>query len=73
MGTKWVALLVAFGLAATAVMANAQEPRGFRTGPAVGQHIPDFEAVDQHGDRQTFDSLKGPNGLLLVFVRSADW
>lgn len=43
------------------------------TGPAVGQKIPPFEAVDQNGKRQTFESLKGPNGLLLLFHRSADW
>ena len=43
------------------------------TGPAVGRKIPPFEAVDQNGKRQTFESLKGPNGLLLLFHRSADW
>jgi len=60
-------------MAATALAASAQQPRGFRTGPAVGEKIPAFEAVDQHGNKQTLDSLKGPNGLMLVFVRSADW
>ena len=44
-----------------------------KTGPAVGAHIPDFEAVDLNGERQTFETLKGPKGLLLTFVRSADW
>ena len=44
-----------------------------KTGPAVGERIPDFEAVDQNGKRQSFDTLKGENGLLLMFVRSADW
>ena len=43
------------------------------TGPAVGERVPDFRAVDQFGRTQTFDSLKGPNGLLLLFHRSADW
>jgi len=44
-----------------------------KTGPAVGAHIPAFEVVDMNGKRQTFETLKGPKGLLLTFVRSADW
>jgi peroxiredoxin len=44
-----------------------------KTGPAVGARIPDFEAVDMDGKRQTFETLKGPKGLVLVFARSADW
>ena len=44
-----------------------------KTGPAVGSKIPPFEAIDQNGAHQTFESLKGPKGLALLFVRSADW
>ncbi len=44
-----------------------------KTGPAVGSHIPEFAATDVNGKRQTFDTLKGPKGLVLVFARSADW
>jgi peroxiredoxin len=44
-----------------------------KTGPAVGARIPQFEAIDQNGNRQTFATLKGPKGLLLLFSRSADW
>ena len=44
-----------------------------KTGPAIGSKIPAFEAIDQNGIRQTFQSLKGPHGLALLFVRSADW
>jgi hypothetical protein len=46
---------------------------GLKTGPEVGGKIPAFEAPDQHGRKQNFDSLKGANGLMLLFVRSADW
>jgi hypothetical protein len=42
-------------------------------GPAVGQAIPMFEASDQQGHPRDFLSLEGPNGLVLVFFRSADW
>lgn len=38
-----------------------------------GDRIPAFELKDQAGQTQTFDSLKGANGLLLMFNRSADW
>ena len=42
-------------------------------GPQLGERIPDFQAVDQHGRSETFESLTGKNGLLLLFYRSADW
>jgi len=47
--------------------------RNVKTGPAVGLRIPSFEATDQNGKRRTFESLRGPKGLVLLFVRSADW
>jgi hypothetical protein len=43
------------------------------TGPAVGATIPAFTAVDQNGRTRSFEDLAGPNGLLLLFHRSADW
>jgi hypothetical protein len=42
-------------------------------GPKVGQKIPAFKASDQFGHQQTLSSLMGPKGLVLLFVRSADW
>jgi len=42
-------------------------------GLAVGQKAPDFSARDQLGRVQTLDSLKGANGTVLLFFRSADW
>jgi hypothetical protein len=46
---------------------------GYATGPDAGQTIPGFSLPDQHGVARTFANLAGPNGLLLVFHRSADW
>jgi peroxiredoxin len=43
------------------------------TGPEIGTHIPQFTASDQTGKQQTFASLRGAKGLVLMFVRSADW
>jgi hypothetical protein len=42
-------------------------------GLAVGQKAPAFSARDQFGRIQTLDSLKGTNGTVLLFFRSADW
>lgn len=64
--------LLLLGALILPMSASAQDP-SFATGPAVGESIPSFSAVDQDGKTQTFDSLKGPSGLLLLFHRSADW
>ena len=44
-----------------------------QTGLEVGARIPDFRAIDQNGKAWDFDALKGPNGAVLLFHRSADW
>ena len=44
-----------------------------RYGLDVGERIPPFEAPDQHGRHRSFESIRGPNGAFLVFIRSADW
>lgn len=46
---------------------------GPEAGPAIGQAVPTFELPDQGGRVQSFASLRGPRGLVLVFFRSADW
>jgi len=42
-------------------------------GLAVGEKAPAFSLHDQNGRTQTLDTLKGPNGAVLLFFRSADW
>jgi hypothetical protein len=42
-------------------------------GLAVGQRAPAFSVRDQFGRVQTLETLKGSNGTVLVFFRSADW
>ncbi len=42
-------------------------------GLAVGQKAPAFSIRDQFGKLQTLDTLKGANGTVLLFFRSADW
>ncbi|MBM3737299.1 MAG: hypothetical protein FJW39_16070 [Acidobacteria bacterium] len=47
--------------------------RNLQTGPEVGRKIPVFRLPDQGGTARDFKSLRGPKGLVLAFVRSADW
>jgi len=42
-------------------------------GPQVGEIVPDFSLPDQNGEIWTRESIMGPRGAMLVFVRSADW
>ena len=44
-----------------------------KLGPQVGAAIPEFQLQDQFGKTQTRESIMGPKGAMLVFVRSADW
>lgn len=42
-------------------------------GLPAGRQAPAFSARDQFGHEQTLDTLRGPKGTVLLFVRSADW
>ena len=53
------------------IKATSIEPMSI--GLAVGQKAPAFSIRDQFGHVQTLDTLKGPNGTVLLFFRSADW
>jgi hypothetical protein len=45
----------------------------YATGLEPGEQIPEFILPDQHDVLRSLANLTGPNGLLLVFHRSADW
>ncbi len=77
---RWIArpasVLAAIATVALVSVGGAQAPQPVDTssiGPKVGDTIPTFDGVDQFGKRQTLDTARGPNGLMLVFFRSADW
>jgi len=70
---KRVLGLGSLGLAVALLAAPAVADEPLATGPEVGTRIPAFEAPDQYGEMQTFEDLRGPEGLLLLFHRSADW
>lgn len=42
-------------------------------GPQKDAPLPILQAPNQLGTTQSFDDLKGKNGLLLFMNRSADW
>jgi hypothetical protein len=42
-------------------------------GIPAGKLAPSFRARDQFAKEQTLSSLMGPNGVVLLFFRSADW
>ena len=42
-------------------------------GPQVGDTVPEFNLPDQNGQMRTLESIKGSNGAMLLFHRSADW
>ena len=39
----------------------------------VGDRAPMFSSRDQFGRTESNATLKGPNGTILLFFRSADW
>lgn len=44
-----------------------------KLGPQVGEIVPEFSLPDQYGEIWTRESIMGPSGAMLVFIRSADW
>ena len=47
--------------------------KDLKSGPGLGAKLPGFSLPDQAGRSRSLASLTGKNGLLLYFVRSADW
>jgi hypothetical protein len=51
----------------------AQRPVSPSVGLEVGQRAPAFALPDQFGHQQSNQTLKGSQGTVLLFFRSADW
>ena len=69
--TMLAALLLGFSTLAAAQPREAVEVASL--GPQVGEQVPGFSLPDQSGQVHSLDSIMGPNGVMLVFYRSADW
>ena len=52
---------------------NVASTEPMSIGLPVGQKAPNFSLRDEFGHVQTLESLKGSNGTVLLFFRSADW
>jgi hypothetical protein len=46
---------------------------GAAIGIETGEKAPSFRLKDQFGREQSNDTLRGTNGTVLLFFRSADW
>jgi hypothetical protein len=66
-------LLLAAVLAAGQTGPARQKIDVSKLGPQVGQQVPDFSLRDQTGRVRNLQSIMGPRGAMLVFLRSADW
>jgi len=61
------------------VFGNAQENSSNKPaispsiGLEVGSNAPAFSFFDQFDHPQSNETLRGPNGTVLLFFRSADW
>ncbi len=66
-------LMLALGTASAATAQAPPLPDVDGLGPQVGDIVPSFSLPDQTGATRDLASLTGPNGLMLVFSRSADW
>ena len=69
--TLAAALLMVFSTMATAQTGMQIDVSAL--GPQVGEQVPDFDLPDQNGLRHTLETVRGPNGSLILFHRSADW
>jgi hypothetical protein len=72
-GVLLVGALAGSAAAQTSATQGWQKVDVSKLGPQVGERVPDFTLPDQTGQPRTLQSVMGPNGLMLVFYRSADW
>src|SRR5260370_726960 len=72
---KRAGLIWAFAMLATLFLGCPMFGQSTARAPGikVGEKIPSIAANDQFGHPQTFESLRGKQGLLVLFSRSADW
>lgn len=71
-----VFISLAAAVATAPLLAQELEPSKIDVsalGPQVGEIVPDFSLSDQAGRTWTRESIMGPAGAMLVFIRSADW
>lgn len=68
--------LCLLGILAVAVAqgkGSSEQPFSIPAGLPVGAKVPPFALRDQFDRTQSNETLKGPDGTILLFFRSADW
>jgi hypothetical protein len=71
-----VALLLIFGFVGLGKRQDnpsSKQAASPAVGLQVGQQAPTFASRDQFGHAASNDTLRGTNGTILLFFRSADW
>lgn len=73
-----IAVAVLFFAGLFSVSRGQEKPPGNHPVPAslgleIGQPAPAFALSDQFGKEQSNQTLKGSQGTVLLFFRSADW
>ena len=73
-----IGLTILFFAGVASLVAGQENPSTRRTAPPsigieLGQRAPAFALPDQFGHEQANDTLKGSEGTVLLFFRSADW
>ncbi len=73
-----IGVLVLFLAGLFAAASGQENPSGNRAAAAavgleIAQQAPAFALPDQFGHEQSNQTLKGSNGTILLFFRSADW
>ena len=53
--------------------ARAGLPDGQKTGPEIGERLPDFQLPDAHGHLVDYHASRGRSKSVVVFYRSAVW
>ena len=73
---RTVTVFCLFGILALGIAqekGSSQEPAAPSAGLPVGAKAPAFELRDQFDRAQSNATLKGRDGTILLFFRSADW
>ena len=73
--TRRAVLLVCVMIAASMAgrAQSGKTPEGPAIGMETGEKPPSFRLKDQFGHEQSNETLRGTNGTVLLFFRSADW
>ena len=68
-----LSIIAATSASILAAQSPGQKVDVSKLGAQVGERVPDFSLKDQNGKIWTLQSIMGPKGVMLVFIRSADW